>query len=144
MPQVLRRFAALLSAALVASPGAASAADPVGLWLTEDGNAKVRISPCGGAICGNIVWLRQPNDGNGKPKLDKSNADAGKRGRPLLGVPIVLAMKPDGTSKWSGQVYNAEDGKTYSGSFALLDANRAALKGCFAIICKTNNWTRTR
>ena len=52
-------------------------------------------------------------------------------------------MKPDGADKWSGQVYNAEDGKTYSGSFTLAGANKADLKGCVAIICKSKGWTRS-
>ena len=37
----------------------------------------------------------------------------GTRNRPVLGVAVVLPMTSDGTDKWSGQVYNAEDGKTY-------------------------------
>ena len=64
-----------------------------------------------------IVWLKEPNDPDTrKPKTDKNNSDAAKRSRPLLGVQIVLGMKPAGADKWTGQVYNAEDGKTYSGN----------------------------
>jgi uncharacterized protein (DUF2147 family) len=33
----------------------------------------------------------------------------------MPGLPVVLAMKPNGAGKWSGQIYNAEDGKTYAG-----------------------------
>ena len=50
-----------------------------------------------------------------QPKTDKHNADASKQGRPLIGIPIVLSMKPGGGDVWQGQVYNAEDGGTYSG-----------------------------
>src|SRR5262249_26165427 len=103
--------------------GTAAAADAVGPWLTGDREGKVRIVNCGGALCGNLVWLKQPNDpATGRPKTDKHNADASKQGRPLLGVPVVLAMKPSGPGQWSGEVYNAEDGKTYSGSFTLTGA----------------------
>jgi uncharacterized protein (DUF2147 family) len=135
-----------LSAALLcfglASP--ASAADPAGTWLTEGGKSRVRIAKCGEAICGNIVWLREPNDETGKPKVDKNNADATKRTRPLIGVPIVLSMKPSGADKWTGQVYNAEDGKTYSGSVTLTGATTLKLEGCVmgGMICKGQNWTR--
>jgi uncharacterized protein (DUF2147 family) len=105
----------------------------------------VRITNCGGALCGALVWLKEPNDpSTGRPKTDKNNADAGKQDRPLLGVPIVLAMKPSGTpDQWSGNVYNASDGKTYTGSFTLTGPNTAELKGCvMSIICKTQTWTR--
>jgi uncharacterized protein (DUF2147 family) len=134
---------ALLLAALVMAPSPAFAADPTGTWLSQDGDSKIRITRCGEAICGNLAWLKQPNDASGRPKLDANNADAGKRNRPVLGVPIILGMRPDGADKWSGQVYNAEDGKTYSGSFTLAGANKAEIKGCVAIICKTKIWTRS-
>ena len=128
---------------MIVAMNSAYAADPAGMWLSQDGDVKIKIAPCGGAICGNVAWLKSPNDASGKPKVDQNNPDAGKRNRPIIGVPIVLNMKPDGADKWSGQVYNAEDGKTYSGSFALTSANAAELKGCVAIICKTKSWTRS-
>jgi uncharacterized protein (DUF2147 family) len=55
-------------------------------------------------------------------------------------------MKPSGTpEKWDGQVYNAEDGNTYSGSFTMTGANSAVLKGCImgGLLCKGQTWTRT-
>jgi uncharacterized protein (DUF2147 family) len=91
------------------------------------------------------VWLKEPTDpATGRPKTDKNNADASKQSRPLLGVQIVLGMKPSGTpNQWSGNVYNASDGKTYSGSFTLTGPNTAELKGCvMSIICKSQTWTR--
>ena len=66
----------------------------------------------------------------GQPKTDKNNADAGKQSRPLIGVQIVLGMKPSGADQWDGNVYNANDGKTYTGSFTMTGANTAELKGC--------------
>src|SRR5215471_11345323 len=82
----------------------------LGTWFTGDKESQVRIVNCGGALCGNLVWLKEPNDpATGRPKTDKNNADASKQGRPLLGVPVVLAMKPSGPSQWSGEVYNAEE-----------------------------------
>ncbi len=136
-------LAALAFSSLVTTTNGALAADPAGMWLSQDGDVKMRVSHCGGNLCGVIAWLKHPNDANGKPKVDANNADAGKRNRPVIGVPIVLGMKPDGADKWSGQVYNAEDGKTYSGSFALSGASQAVLKGCVAIICKSKTWTRS-
>ena len=64
--------------------------------------------------------------------------------RPLIGVPIVLSMKPDGDKKWSGQVYNAEDGKTYSGNLTEQGPNTVQLKGCAlgGLVCSGQNWTR--
>jgi uncharacterized protein (DUF2147 family) len=122
----------------------AHSADAIGTWYTSDKESQVRIVNCGGALCGNLVWLKEPNDpATGRPKTDKNNADASKQSRPLLGVPIVLAMKPSGTGQWSGEVYNASDGKTYTGSFTLTGPNTADLKGCvLGFLCKSQTWTR--
>jgi uncharacterized protein (DUF2147 family) len=61
-------------------------------------------------------------------------------------VQIVLGMKPSGPNVWSGDVYNTQDGRTYSGSFTLISDNAAALKGCVlgGLICKSQTWTRVK
>jgi len=148
MKNFRKRAAVVLSAAGLALMAAAPAlaADPFGTWLTPDGKGKVRIVNCGGALCGTLVWLKEPIDPEtNKPKTDEKNADPNKKGRPLLGIGIVLDMKPSGTpDKWDGQVYNSRDGQTYSGSFTMLGANTAELKGCVAIVlCKAETWTRS-
>jgi len=136
--------AALLGGPNMIAP--ALAADPMGTWYTADNDSQIRIVNCGGALCGSLVWLKEPNDPDtGKPKLDKHNADAGKQGRPLLGVQIVLGMKPSGPNVWSGNVYNANDGKIYTGSFTMTGDNTAALKGCvLSILCQSQTWTRAK
>jgi uncharacterized protein (DUF2147 family) len=136
--------AAFLAAALLLSDSVA-AADLTGSWLTEDSKATIRIADCGGALCGTIIALKEPIDPDtGKPKTDKNNADPAKRNRPLIGVEIVLGMKAAGTDQWRGQVYNAEDGKTYSGTITLQNARTIKLQGCIlaGVICKSSIWTR--
>jgi uncharacterized protein (DUF2147 family) len=125
--------------------GIARAGDPSGIWLTEAGKARVRIVPCGGALCGSITWLKEPTDHAGKVKTDQLNTDTSKRNRPVVGVPIVLAMKPSGTpDKWAGQVYNIEDGKTYDGSLTLTGATTLKLEGCVlgGMVCRAQTWRR--
>jgi uncharacterized protein (DUF2147 family) len=142
-------LAAMAAALIFGGPGLvapAFAASPVGTWYTADKDSQVRIAACGAAICGTLVWLKEPNDpATGRPKLDKHNADAAKQNRPLLGVPIVLSMTPSGANVWSGNVYNASDGKTYTGSFTMTGDNTAELKGCvMAVLCKSQTWTRAK
>ncbi len=135
-----------LSTSAILCTAPALAADPMGTWFTADKDSQVRIVNCGGALCGTLVWLKEPIDpATGQPKKDKNNADSTKQGRPLIGVPIVLGMTPSGTpNQWSGNVYNASDGKTYTGSFTLTGPASAELKGCvMSIICKSQTWTRT-
>ena len=135
-------------AALLCAVAPAAAGDPAGKWLTKDGNATVNIARCGEALCGTIVALKEPNDPKtGKPKVDSENPDAAKRGRPIIGVQIVFDLKPSSTpDKWDGQVYNAEDGKTYTGSITLTGATALELKGCAlaGLICKGQIWTKAQ
>ena len=139
------RTLALLTVLALTGSGSAFAAEPNGTWLTQTGGSRIRMADCGGALCGTIVWLKEPNDPDtGKPKTDKNNSDATKRSRPLLGVQIVLGMKPAGAGKWTGQVYNAEDGKTYSGNLTFTGGDSLQLQGCAlgGLVCKSQTWTK--
>jgi uncharacterized protein (DUF2147 family) len=131
-------------AAIALAP--ARAADPLGTWWTADRDAKIKIVNCNGsALCGTLVWIAEPLDPEThQPKTDKNNPDASKRGRPLLGIPIVLNMTPAGPDKWQGHLYNSRDGGIYSGSFAMTGPNTAQLRGCVmgGLICKGQIWTR--
>jgi uncharacterized protein (DUF2147 family) len=61
-----------------------------------------------------------------------------------IGLQILVGLKPDGANKWSGQIYNPEDGKTYGASVSLANANTLKVQGCIVggVICKTNTWTK--
>src|SRR5438046_2277867 len=127
------RATALLTAGftLLAFASDVQAADPHGIWQTEGGKAQVRVADCGGALCGTIISLSEPNNPTtGRPKTDENNPDPAKRSRPVIGVQILVSMKPQGPDKWSGDIYNAEDGKTYSGSFTLTSATSGKVEGC--------------
>ena len=120
-----------------------AAADPVGLWRDKDG-ATIRVQHCGSALCGTIVSMSPPNDPEtGQPWTDKHNHDPGKRLRPLVGLQVFIAMRPAGPGKWSGQLYNTDDGMTLSGN--LIDAGPAVLRveGCVGgSLCGGENLSR--
>ena len=140
-----RAFAAtaLLFALSGFAASGARAADATGIWMTEGSKARVRVAPCGNAICGTVIWLREANGADGLPKRDEKNEDATKQSRPLLGSAVLLSMSPDGETRWKGRIYNAEDGKTYSASFTITGPSSARLEGCVAaIFCKSQVWTR--
>lgn len=124
---------------------AAMAADPAGTWLSEDGGTKVQIANCGGKLCGTVVWLNRPTDpSTGKPKTDSLNPDPGKRGRPLLGLQVVHGLTSNGPDTWSGQIYNADDGKTYQAHVMVVSHSAMKVEGCvLAVLCKGQTWTRS-
>ncbi|MCE4225473.1 DUF2147 domain-containing protein [Methylobacterium sp. C25] len=141
---------ALRSALVLAALGAASAAsaapkDPSGTWLTEDGRAKVKIDRCGpGAsnICGKVVWLKSPTGPTGGPRTDLKNPDPKKRSRPVIGLTLLDNLKPE-DAKFSGEIYNAEEGKMYSVSLQRESASELSISGCLLkVLCGSQTWNR--
>jgi uncharacterized protein (DUF2147 family) len=134
-------LATVLGLSLLTSAAHAAQAD--GTWLSESGTTKVRISDCGGKLCGKVVWLKDPTGADGKPKTDKYNEDEAKRSRPLLGVAVVQGMAPSGENKWSGKIYNADDGKTYDAHVTVISDTAMNVQGCvLGFLCKSQKWTR--
>ena len=138
------KFACAAVVGLLCWSGAAVAGAPEGTWLSEDGGTKVHLGHCGGKLCGTVVWLNVPNDPQtGKPKTDKHNPEPAKRARPLLGLRVVQGLTPNGPNKWSGQIYNADDGNTYS-AHMMPETDTAKVQGCvLGVLCKTQSWKRT-
>ncbi|BAT59615.1 hypothetical protein GJW-30_1_02148 [Variibacter gotjawalensis] len=133
----MRRIAGAL-AALCLTTGIAAAADPTGEWLVADKVAKIKIENCKGAYWGVISWEKEPG-------VDKENPDAAKRTRPTLGMPIILGMKPSDPNKWEGQIYNAENGKTYTASISLDNPDLLNVRGCvMGFLCGGEKWTRVK
>ena len=104
-------FIIAIAAAFLAAPSgqAQVAGEPSGIWLTQAGDARVRVSKCGSGICGVIVGLKQPIDpATGKPQVDDKNPNPALAKRPIIGLPLFSGMHPSGPGKWSGQIYNAD------------------------------------
>ncbi|MDX5594436.1 DUF2147 domain-containing protein [Pseudovibrio sp. SPO723] len=126
-------------AGLSLSAPSAFAADAKGTWQRSNGTARIQIADCGSALCGNLVWLKTP-------RKDTENPDPALRTRNLVGSQTILGMKPSGDDTWKGKVYNAEDGRTYSGKMKLISANELKLEGCVlgGLICKGETWSRIK
>jgi uncharacterized protein (DUF2147 family) len=138
-------FIIAITAALLAAPAvrAQGATEPTGVWLTQAGDARVRVSKCGGGICGVIVGLRDPNDpATGKPQVDDKNPNPALRNRPMIGLPLFSGMHPAGPNKWSGQIYNADDGGTYASHVTFSGGDALRIEGCVGMICGGETWSR--
>lgn len=111
-----------------------SAAQPApelfGEWWTPGFGARVRIEPCGDAVCGRIVWAWDT-----APDIaDKS---------PLVGRQVVELMRPQAGGRWGGgRLYNPEDGRHYQGSLHLRSAENLLVEGCVLMICRKQVWRR--
>jgi|RhiMetdeSRZDD1v2_1073273.scaffolds.fasta_scaffold00062_7 uncharacterized protein (DUF2147 family) len=121
----------------------AARADPTGTWLDKEGGT-VRIRTCGGgALCGTIASVKPRLDPEtSRPWTDKKNVDPRLRARPLVGVQVLIAMQPNGARKWSGRLYNPNDGKSYSGNLLELGSGAIRVEGCWLGVCGGENLRR--
>lgn len=125
---------------------AASAADITGTWLTEDGRARIRTEGCrsdAALLCGYVVWSNNPVDPKGQPRVDETNPDPGKRKRPVVGHQLLLGLRPVGSGRYEGPIYNADNGKSYDVTVWSERSGELSLKGCMlSVFCGSQIWKR--
>ncbi|MET4114923.1 uncharacterized protein (DUF2147 family) [Bradyrhizobium sp. JR4.1] len=120
-----------VQSAAVAPPAPATAPtrdlnSPLGVWLTEEKEGKVRIEQCGSNLCGYSVD-------------SKSNQN---------GEQVLINMKPgkdqNKDQKWSGRILDPNSGSTYDSTIALKGTDRLRVQGCAfgGMFCGGQTWTR--
>jgi uncharacterized protein (DUF2147 family) len=107
---------------LPAASSAPSANTPLGVWLTEEKEGKVRIEQCGANLCGYSV----------DPKSNQN------------GEQVLINMKPDKDSKWSGRIFDPNTGSTYDSTIALKGSDALRVQGCAfgGMFCGGQTWSR--
>ena len=102
-----------------AAPQAANS--PLGVWLTEEKEGKVRIEQCGANLCGYSV--------------DKKSNQNGEQ--------VLINMKP-AKDKWSGRILDPNTGSTYDSTIALKGTDTLRVQGCAfgGVFCGGQTWTR--
>jgi uncharacterized protein (DUF2147 family) len=135
---IMRSFLAICAATFLLTSSAV-AADPTGEWRVANGDANIRIDDCDSALWGIISWEKVPGG------TDSHNPSPAERNHPTLGLHILKAMKPTKPGLWEGEVYNAENGKTYTSKMSLPSPDVLRIEGCvLGFLCGGENWTRVK
>jgi uncharacterized protein (DUF2147 family) len=144
-------FIAVLLCCLLSASGARAAStelNPLGIWATQGEDSHVEIEKCGASLCGTIVWLKDPLGDDGKDAVDSNNPDPTLRTQKLVGLPLLSGFEPtDDPGVWkNGRIYNPEDGRTYSCTVTVQDANTLRVRGYvgFSLLGETQIWNRVR
>jgi Uncharacterized protein conserved in bacteria (DUF2147) len=105
-----------------ATPAVKSVNSPLGVWLTEEKEGKIRIEQCGVNLCGYSVDA-------------KSNQN---------GEQVLINMKPGKDSKWSGRILDPNTGSTYDSTIALKGSDTLRVQGCAfgGMFCGGQTWSR--
>ena len=116
----------LISFLAVASSSIGARAEAIdGEWARGDGDARVRIEPCGKSLCAINTWIKDNSDGE----------DVGDR--------LIMNVAPKSTNELTGTAYDPKRNRTYS---LTLDVGQTELttRGCvlFGLLCRSVSWSR--
>jgi uncharacterized protein (DUF2147 family) len=104
------------------APAVQAANSPLGVWLTEEKEGKVRIEQCGANLCGYSVDA-------------KSNQN---------GEQVLINMRPGKDFKWRGRIFDPNTHSTYDSTIALTGADTLRVQGCAfgGMFCGGQTWSR--
>jgi uncharacterized protein (DUF2147 family) len=104
------------------APATSAATSPVGLWLTEEKEGKVRIESCGPNLCGYSVDAKSSQNGE----------------------QVLINMKPGKDSKWHGRIHDPKSGSNYDSTIALKGPESLRVQGCAfgGMFCGGQTWSR--
>jgi len=137
----------LSSSAFAQAPEPAESDKILGVWESGNGKARIKIDRAGDLYTGKIVWLREPLNEEGKPKVDRNNPDETMRSTPLLGYKMLKAFRYKSDLTWEeGTIYDPENGSTYSCSIRMTDGNKLDVRGYIGVSLfgRTDVWTRVQ
>jgi uncharacterized protein (DUF2147 family) len=126
-----------------------------GIWRTVL-NSEVTIAPCEEGFCGTLSKIVVPTEGLTPEEAaaaqampvesftDQRNKDPNLRARPMLGLQILTLRHSDKPYVYDGDIYNPQDGNTYSGYLEMLEPDLVRLNGCvlFNVVCRGEDWVR--
>lgn len=118
----------------------------IGVWAPSDGRSYLKIEKIGNKYFGRVVWLLEPNDENGNPRVDKNNPDESLRSTPLKGYRVLkdfVYNEEEGI--WEdGTIYDPKNGTTYNCRIELIEENKIEVRGYVgaSVFGRTDVWTR--
>lgn len=114
-----------------------------GFWLSQNQEAAIQIFRIDDLFFGKIVWLLEPLDETGQPKLDLENPQREQQSQPILGLEILKDFRQKGYKWKGGTIYDPESGKTYSCTMKL-SGDQLEIRGFIGIslLGRTEVWSR--
>ncbi len=119
--------ALVLTASLFGAVSANAASDPTGVWVNDTGRGAIEIKPCGEAMCGHVVWVKDGADTKG------------------CGKQIIGDVRSVGGGRWdNGWIYSPEKKKNYDVELKPLDNGKLRVTGYAGVkfLSKTMIWTK--
>lgn len=96
-----------------------------GVWMRDDGNARVRIAPCGSKLCATNLWIKDTSKGE----------EVGDR--------LIMSLGRKSDSELAGTAYDPKRDRTYTVTITV-HRNSLTMTGCIlaGLLCRDVNWMR--
>lgn len=135
---------ALTAAALSWGVQASDLDSPVGNWKnisdkTGKAEAIIQVYQEGGEIRGKLVNVFNP------PEPNCTKCKGALKDKPLVGLPIMYGLKPDGSQWDGGKIIDPNDGSEYNVKIELADGGqKLKVRGYigFSLFGRTQTWVR--
>ncbi|MBS7703636.1 DUF2147 domain-containing protein [Chelatococcus asaccharovorans] len=122
---MLKAAAAFCSLAIVGCAAlAAQERSPNGVWLRDDGNARVRIASCGSNLCATNLWIKDTSKGE------------------EVGDKLIMSLDRQSDGILTGTAFDPKRNRTYDIT-VIVSGNTLKTRGCIlaGLLCRDVNWT---
>ncbi len=113
-------LAMALSSGMASASAAMAGPDPTGIWNRGDGNARVRVEPCGKDFCATNIWVKDTSKGED------------------VGDVLVMRVEPKSDTRMAGEASTASATLTYSMTLNVAP-DTMSTRGCVVagVICQS-------
>ena len=103
-----------------------------GYWKNPIGSAIIAVVPCGGALCGKVVWA----SARGQREVSKNTSK-------VVGTIVLTGLK-FANGRWAGSLYIPDDDIHVAAKLQPVGRERLQITGCavLGLFCRTQVWTR--
>ena len=100
----------------------------IGKWYNFDKTAIIEITGFNNKFIGHIVWMKEPNDKNGNPKLDIKNPDKNLRNQPILGSQNLFGLTYENGVWNNGEMYAYKRGGRINFDVVAINENELVIE----------------
>jgi uncharacterized protein (DUF2147 family) len=123
VPVDSRKLAIVALALLAGGPSLAAEPAIFGVWLRDGHDERLEFYDCDGKLCAREDAVTSVE--GGPPQI------------------VLRSAAKTGNNQWKGELFNPENGKSYTGKIHYHPPDQLTLTGCLiAFLCQSETWTR--
>ena len=113
----------------------------LGVYQTQNKDAKIQFYKKGDKYYGKVIWISQPKDADGNPILDRHNPNKTLRKNSVLNLITIRNLSYEDGEWVGGTIYDPKNGKTYD-CILWLENGKLKVRGYVGWFYDTKTWTK--